>query len=146
MFGEVGRAYVYLIYGIHYCLNVSARDFHSGAGAVLLRGIVLQSDQGGPQSSGALNPATLVSGPGNLTKAFKVKLEDNGIDMTHESSALRIEKSQLAFGPESVVATGRIGITKNIDKKWRFVYEPPLGSSSLISPRANPARKGRQTL
>ena len=41
MFGEVGRAYIYYIYGNHFCLNVSAKPLEFEAGAVLIRAIQL---------------------------------------------------------------------------------------------------------
>ena len=39
MFGEVGRLYIYFIYGNHHCLNIVARNQHQLAGAVLIRSI-----------------------------------------------------------------------------------------------------------
>ena len=39
MFGEVGIAYVYFTYGMHYCFNVVAKKLNMPAGAVLIRGI-----------------------------------------------------------------------------------------------------------
>src|SRR4029077_16740663 len=39
MFGEVGRAYVYFTYGMHYCMNVVARNVNFKAGAVLFRAL-----------------------------------------------------------------------------------------------------------
>ena len=39
MFGDVGFAYVYFAYGMHFCFNVVAKDTKKEAGAVLIRAI-----------------------------------------------------------------------------------------------------------
>lgn len=126
MFGEVGRAYVYFTYGNHFCVNVSARSGRE-AGAVLIRGIepidgVAIMKQFRPVD----DVISLTSGPGKLTQALKITSALNGIDMTNPESELHIE-----FGIKSarVLATPRIGITRAIDREWRFV-DP---SSSYVS-------------
>lgn len=119
MFGEVGRAYVYFTYGNHFCVNVSARASNVEAGAVLIRGI---EPVEGIEQMRQFRPVgdilSLTSGPGKLTQALKITSALNGVDMTDSSSELHIE---LWKKPERVMATPRIGITRAIGKKWRFV-------------------------
>src|SRR2546427_4138890 len=71
MFGEVGRAYVYFTYGMHYCVNAVARDADSEAGAVLLR--ALGSKEGNDfivrQRKNDL-VFNLTNGPAKLTQAL----------------------------------------------------------------------------
>jgi DNA-3-methyladenine glycosylase len=119
MFGDVGRAYVYFTYGNHFCLNVSARKSNVEAGAVLIRGI---EPVEGIELMKQFRPVddifSLTSGPGKLTQALKITSALNGTNMTNSESELYIE-----FGkrPKRIVTTPRIGITRAVDKEWRFV-------------------------
>ena len=127
MFGDVGRAYVYFTYGNHYCLNVSARSSKVEAGAVLIRGI---EPIEGVELMRQFRPVddifSLTSGPGKLTQALNITSSLNGTDMTNSESEVYIE-----FGkrPKRIAATPRIGITRAVDREWRFVDR----SSSFIS-------------
>jgi len=119
MFGGVGRAYVYFTYGNHFCVNVSARSGKALAGAVLIRGL---EPVEGIDVMRQLRPAkdafSLTSGPGKLTQALGITSLLNGTDMTDADSELHIE-----FGekPRRVLASQRIGITRAVDKEWRFL-------------------------
>ncbi|KAF0244151.1 MAG: DNA-3-methyladenine [Planctomycetota bacterium] len=118
--GECGRAYVYLCYGLHWCLNVVAHEAGKG-GVVLLRAISLEK---GIEVARARrrrdDPAErLASGPARLTQAFGVTGAMNGANLQHGD--FRIE---LAKRPPGRVACGsRVGITKAMRKKWRFWVE-----------------------
>lgn len=119
MFGDVGKAYVYFTYGNHFCLNVSARRSKVEAGAVLIRGI---EPVEGVELMRQFRPVddiySLTSGPGKLTQALNITSLLNGTDMTNSESEIYIE-----FGkrPKRIVTTPRIGITRALDKEWRFV-------------------------
>lgn len=108
LFGPPGHAYVYFIYGMHECFNVTA--LREGAGhAVLVRGIE-------PEWPDA--PRT--DGPGRLTRAL-------GIDRSHDGrlltqGALRLEAGA-RFG--RVLRSARVGVGyagADADRRWRF-YE-----------------------
>jgi DNA-3-methyladenine glycosylase len=119
MFGDVGRAYVYFTYGNHFCLNVSARKSSVGAGAVLIRGIEpVEGIELMKQFRPVDDVFSLTSGPGKLTQALKITSALNGTNMINSESELYIE-----FGkrPKRIVTTPRIGITRAVDKEWRFV-------------------------
>ena len=119
MFGDVGRAYVYFTYGNHFCLNVSARRSKVEAGAVLIRGI---EPVEGVELMRRFRPVddifSLTSGPGKLTQALNITSSLNGADMTNSESEIYIE-----FGkrPKHIITTPRIGITRAVDKEWRFI-------------------------
>ena len=69
MFGEAGRAYIYLVYGMHCCLNVVAGPVGHPA-AVLIR--ALEPLQGaGRMDPGSARPPTIASGPGRLTRGLR---------------------------------------------------------------------------
>ncbi len=126
MFGQVGMAYVYFTYGNHFCLNVSARSTSDVAGAVLIRSIEpVEGIDIMKKHRHAEDVHSLTSGPGKLTQALEIDLGQNGVDMTDPASELCIEPGV----KRQAIATQRIGITRAVDKKWRFV-DP---SSSFLS-------------
>jgi len=97
LFGPPGHAYVYFIYGMHFCLNVSCEP-EGLAGCVLLRALeplcgleAMAVNRGLPAPGRASKEvAALTSGPGRLCQAFGVTRErDNGVDLTAPESDLR---------------------------------------------------------
>ncbi len=96
LFGPPGYAYVYFIYGNHYCLNVSCeRD--GKAGGVLFRaleplaGIDQMARARGIALHGPRDLPKLTSGPGRLAEAFGItRSGDNGRDLTAATSELRL--------------------------------------------------------
>ena len=115
MFGPPGRAYIYLSYGIHWCLNFVCREAGHGAG-VLIR---------------ALEPTTgiatmmrrrkqqelrlLCAGPGRLGQALDITPALNGKRVDRAPFSLTAGAAHL-----KVVRGPRIGISKAIDQPWRF--------------------------
>ncbi|MEC0246033.1 DNA-3-methyladenine glycosylase [Paenibacillus chitinolyticus] len=122
MFGEVGRLYVYLIYGMHLCINVVAHE-PGGVGAVLLRAArplegleLIRGNRGGATDRNLLN------GPGKLAQGLGITREQNGCDLLAEPpQRLALEPGAPPAGP--ILVTPRIGITKAVDYPWRFVAE-----------------------
>jgi DNA-3-methyladenine glycosylase len=88
MYLEGGHAYVYQIYGLHFCLNVVTRE-EGNPEAVLIRGVVG------------------LQGPGRLTKAFGINKTQDGWDL--ETSKLRILRGDIP-SPFLVRKTARIGV------------------------------------
>ena len=77
---------------------------------------------------GARADADLCSGPGKLTEALGIGLESNGADLLAEPFELRDRDGE---GPE-VVAGPRVGITKAVDRPWRF---SAAGNPNVSRPR-----------
>ena len=116
LFGPPGRAYVYLSYGIHSLLNAVAEP-EGEAAAVLIRALEpthgLEAMRG---RRGERPEAELCSGPGKLTEALGVGLEHNGADLSRDPFLLLAPE-----GAAPKVVTGpRIGITKAVERPWRF--------------------------
>jgi DNA-3-methyladenine glycosylase len=128
LFGPPGFAYVYLSYGIHSLLNVVAEP-EGEAAAVLIR--ALEPTHGIEEMRarrGGKVDADLCSGPGKLTEALGIDLGDNERDLTREPFLLTPpegERPQIIAGP-------RIGITKAVDRPWRFCA---AGSPYVSRPR-----------
>jgi len=138
MFGPPGRAYVYLIYGFHFCVNAVCRPAGC-AEAVLIRAIEPESGvEAMRQNRRAAAPFALTNGPGKLCAALGIKRELDGVDLCDASSPLCIAKNpdlarfRRRRGPMAVSA--RIGIAKAAALPLRFY----LAGSPFISrpPRA----------
>ena len=117
LFGPPGRAYVYLSYGIHSLLNFVAEP-EDEAAAVLIR--ALEPTAGLEQMRarrGERPDRDLCSGPGKLTEALGIGLEQNRADLARDP--FRLLPPEPGTAPE--VLTGpRIGITKAVERPWRF--------------------------
>jgi DNA-3-methyladenine glycosylase len=111
MWAGGGHAYVYFVYGMHYCLNVVCGPEGSGT-AVLVR--ALEPTQG-IETMFARRPAArraeeLCAGPGRLTQALGIDLARDGCDL-RRAAALWIEQCRASPLPDAdVAATVRIGV------------------------------------
>ena len=140
LFGPPGYAYVYFIYGNHYCLNVSCeRD--GKAGGVLFRalqpleGIEEMARARDVELQGPRDLVRLTSGPGRLAEAFGVtRARDNGCDLTSRSSGLWIGDDGSRAG--KIQITPRIGISKAADQPLRYI----LAGNEFVSGKKTPAR------
>jgi DNA-3-methyladenine glycosylase len=125
LFGPPGYAYVYFIYGNHYCLNVSCLP-DGVAGGVLFRALeplagideMARARSVGIDSTRDLRKLT--SGPGRLAEAFSITRErDNGKDLTSARSDLFIADD--GYRVRRILTTPRIGITKAAERPLRYV-------------------------
>ncbi|HET7439896.1 MAG TPA: DNA-3-methyladenine glycosylase [Terriglobales bacterium] len=124
LFGPPGRAYIYFIYGNHYCLNVSCLP-DGIAGGVLFRALEplegiedMARARGFPPDTNDLRKLT--SGPGRLAEAFGItRQRDNGKNLTSRKSDLWIGDDDTP--PPRVLVTKRIGITKAADMPLRYI-------------------------
>jgi DNA-3-methyladenine glycosylase len=139
LFGPPGHAYVYFIYGNHYCLNVSCEP-EGHAGCVLFRalepltGIEEMAEARGIRIEAAHHLRLLTSGPGRLAQAFSITRErDNGCDLSSSNGSLWIGDD--GYGARKIRLTARIGISKAADKNLRYFLE---GSPFVSGPRALP--------
>ncbi len=119
MFGQVGKAYVYFTYGMHYCVNVVAKNTDSEAGAVLFRAL---EPIDGIDFMIKQRKTTLISnltnGPAKLTRALQITKKQYGEDLTKPSCLFVIEGKDIK--KSEIKARSRIGIKKATDKLWNF--------------------------
>jgi DNA-3-methyladenine glycosylase len=136
MFGPAGRAYVYFTMGLHYCLNITTEPSGTAA-AVLIRAVEpSEGIERMRRNRGIENLQRLASGPGNLTKAFRIDRSFNGEDMV-TSGMLFLERGERSL---DVGVSTRVGVSGGKSFKWRFfVKESPFVSKGRVSaPSQNP--------
>lgn len=135
MFGAVGHAYVYLIYGMHHCLNVAAHIAGHG-GAVLIRAVEpeLGIERIGQRRKGVA-PHLLASGPGRLCAALAIDRSFDGRDLLEPAGDLLLAAG--APVPDETVQAGpRVGVVgkpEHVALPWRF-YLP-------ANPNVSPGRR-----
>jgi DNA-3-methyladenine glycosylase len=115
MFGPPGYAYIYRSYGIHWCLNFVC-EAEGSASAVLIRAIepvvglsVMR------RRRGMADERLLCSGPGRLCEALRITHKHNGLALDAPPFALFART-----GAVEIVTGPRIGITKAVEKPWRY--------------------------
>jgi DNA-3-methyladenine glycosylase len=110
MFGPAGCWYVYLVYGVHLCVNLVTGADGDGQ-AVLVRAVEVPDI-----------PAARTRGPGRLTRELGIDRSWNGI---------RAELFDDGTAPPQVpLVTTRVGISKAVDWPRRWMVPPQLGSAS----------------
>jgi DNA-3-methyladenine glycosylase len=116
MFGPPGTLYVYRSYGIHWCMNITCGP-EGVPMAVLLRGGVLLDGRDTIQRRRGREDH-LTDGPGKLCQAL-------GVTGDHDGSS--VVEGPVTLGEpvlEGVlVTTPRIGITRAVERPWRFVLQ-----------------------
>jgi len=128
LWGPPGHAYVYFIYGVHYCLNISCLP-DGEAGCVLIRALEPVSgiadmakarDLSDLDLTSTRDLRKLASGPGKLCEALGItRPRDNGKDMLSSASDLQVISD--GFRTKEVAITQRIGITKSAEMPLRYV-------------------------
>jgi DNA-3-methyladenine glycosylase len=125
-----GHAYVYFIYGMYYCLNVSSERAGVGAGVLVralepIEGVDVMKERRGSSSL-----RDLARGPGRLAIAMAIDLRYDGVDLCTDRR-LWLGASG-AKGRGAVSTTTRIGLSREQSRAWRF-YE--RGSAFVSGPR-----------
>jgi len=123
LFGPPGFAYIYFIYGMHYCLNFSCSP-DGNPGGVLIRAL---DPIAGLETMARLRgyatvpkPSLLTSGPGRLCQALGItRANTNGLDVTSADSPLQVVDD--GYRPPTILTTPRIGISKAADRPLRFL-------------------------
>jgi DNA-3-methyladenine glycosylase len=119
VFLERGHAHVYFVYGSSFMLNVASELIGVGAGVLLralepLEGIELMQ-----HSRGTTRLTDLARGPGRLTEAMQIDLRQDGLDLC---AAGPLWLAATAQNTGAIGKSMRVGLTRNVDRQWRF-YE-----------------------
>jgi DNA-3-methyladenine glycosylase len=153
LFGPPGFAYVYFIYGNHFCLNVSCLP-DGVPGGVLFRALEplfgvehMAAARGLELTKDALCNATFLknisSGPGRMAEAFEItRLRDNGKNLVSRRSDLRLMDD--GYRVRRVLVTPRIGIVKAAEEPLRFLVagNPFVSGKSVGGKFAPSGRSG----
>ena len=138
LYGPPGHAYVYLIYGLHACLNVSCEP-EGQAGCVLIRALEplegLTTMAAHRKLHGSAAPAALTAGPGRLCQALGItRAKHNGTDLTNPIADLQIHHD--GFAPGEIAITPRIGITRAAERMLRYTVadHPCLSRGRFLAP------------
>lgn len=112
MFGLAGHAYIYLIYGMYYCLNIvtERKDYPA---AVLIRSVEIKNTE-----------LKKINGPGKICRELKIDKKLNGWDLTQRKK-IWLETGE-KIRPNKIKRGKRIGVDyagKYKNKKWRFYFE-----------------------
>ena len=123
LFGPPGHWYVYLTYGIHYCVNcVTGTD--DWANGVLLRAVAIPHE-----------PPRVAAGPGLLARRFAI---DRSFDaqLVHPDSGLWLSPATEPCG--AVVQSARVGIKQALDLPWRWLLKDHPSVSKPVLPLQMP--------
>ncbi len=114
-----GHAYVYFVYGSSFMLNVTS-EVRGVGGGVLLRALEPLEGVNLMQSSRTTARLTdLARGPGRLTEAMRIDLTQDGLDLC---AAGPLWLAATAQNTGAIGQSVRIGLSRNVDRPWRF-YE-----------------------
>ena len=117
MFGEPGRAFIYMVHS-WWLLNIVAHP-EGGVGAVLIRALEpLEGIEVMRKNRGRRNVRDLTSGPGKLSTALAVTKELKGVDVTREDSRLAVAEGNA--GGFEICSSNRIGVRTDLPQKLRF--------------------------
>ena len=108
MFWEGGHLYIYLIYGMYYCLNITTENIDYPA-AVLIRGVkVIEPEE------------KLLDGPGKLCRYLKIDKSYDRLDICSKKNQKKFALYDIGLKPK-FKATPRIGISQNKEALLRFI-------------------------
>jgi DNA-3-methyladenine glycosylase len=119
LFGPPGHLYVYLSYGLHDCANVVCGPQGPGAAVLFRGGEVVRGLRAVESRRGRPVPMGVLDGPGKLCQGLGISRAMDGADLFDPSGRVRLEAGARLDG-EVVLAGPRVGLTKEIDRPWRF--------------------------
>jgi len=135
LFSAPGLGYVYLIYGMHWLLNV-VTDPEGTGGAVLIRALEPVEGEAAMRTRRGKDRRriALTNGPGKLAEAFDVDDAFHQEDLT--GPPLYFEEGE-GLDAREISTSSRIGITKGVEREWRFFVE----DHPFVSPATPSAEK-----
>lgn len=145
MYGPPMRLYVYRLHG-HHCANVVTGPTES-ASAVLIRAgrIVDGVDTARERRLSARDDDALARGPGNLTQALGITIEDLGTDL-RDPSPVTLRPAGAAIDAARILSGPRVGVRRAAEQPWRFwLADEPSVSAYRRHPRAGEANSSSST-
>jgi DNA-3-methyladenine glycosylase len=129
LYGEPGTAYVYFIYGMHWCFNAVTRE-HGHPSAVLVRALEPLEGEGlmRRRRPKAKTDRDLTNGPGKLCAALGIGPQHNGVRLQRPPLLITLGTT---YSDDEIVTAPRIGVTKAADWRLRWFVE----TSEYVSAR-----------
>lgn len=129
MFSDPGTLYVYRAYGIHWCANVVTGPGGEGSAILIRAGEILAGREAAIRRRGRGDH--LADGPGKLAQALGITGDHDGLDLLDPRSPIRLHPGPSLAG----TATVRVGITRAVDRRWRWVATQPVTSQDSEAER-----------
>ncbi|UWP87606.1 DNA-3-methyladenine glycosylase [Dactylosporangium fulvum] len=137
MFGPAGRAYLYFVFGVHWCMNVVCGAEGEAAAVLLRAGEVLEGAELAQQRRGDVAERELARGPARLVVVLGVGHEANGTSMVDGTGPLLLSPPSRPVAPQLIVAGPRVGVANAHDVPWRFLIsgDPTVSTYRRHVPR-----------
>ncbi len=121
MFGPAGVAYVYFIFGVHWCLNIVCGGPGEAAAVLLRAGEVIEGgDAARSRRGSAVKDRELARGPARLVVALGVTPAANGTSMVDGTGPLRVTPPTRPVAADAISSGPRVGVASAHDVPWRF--------------------------
>ena len=148
MFGPPGHAYVYQIYGLHFCVNLVCQPAGVAEAVLLRAGQVVEGEEvAWERRPAARSGIQLARGPALLCQVLAIDRRFDGTDVCAEDSPVRMRGPRPGDAPApGLIRTGpRVGVTQAADYPWRYWID---GDRSVSAYRRAVPRKraGTQTV
>lgn len=124
MYAAPGTLYVYRSYGVHWCANVVTGPVGEASAVLIRGGVPVAGVERMQERRGSVDH--LADGPGKLCAALGITGAYDSTSLEHGPVRLM---SRAAGDSVEVEAAPRIGITRAVDRLWRFVARGSDGSS-----------------
>jgi DNA-3-methyladenine glycosylase len=141
MFGPAGVAYVYFIFGVHWCLNIVCGREGEAAAVLLRAGEVVDGvDLARERRGAAVKERDLARGPARLVVALGVTRADNGTSMVDGAGPLTLTPPVRPVRNDEIAAGPRVGVASAHDVPWRFwiADDPTVSPYRRHVPRKRP--------
>ncbi|MDI1462250.1 DNA-3-methyladenine glycosylase [Catellatospora sp. KI3] len=120
MFGAPGHAYLYYIFGAHWCLNIVCGRTGEAAAVLVRAGEVIAGEEQARTRRGDVAHRDLARGPARLVVALGVDPSANGTSMLDGTGPLLLRPPTRPVDPQSITAGPRVGVAAAHDVPWRF--------------------------
>lgn len=140
MYGPSMRLYVYRIHG-HHCANVVTGPTESASAVLIRAGRVVEGlDAARSRRPGARDDDALARGPGNLTRALGITIDDLGTDLRDPAPVTLLRPDGRPVDPARIRSGPRVGVRLAAENPWRFwLADEPSVSAYRRHPRAGTA-------
>jgi DNA-3-methyladenine glycosylase len=143
MYGPAGHAYVYFVFGMHWCLNIVCGSVGEPSAVLVRAGEVVDGlDVARARRAWTGRAHELARGPGRLAVALAIDGRINGSSMVDGSGPLTLSPPACPVPPELMLSGPRVGVAGAADVPWRFwlAGERSVSAYRRHVPRTRPPR------